>query len=271
MIPRRLSWGARLLKFVKTRPLQAVAQSLLRSLARNILVGRTNHGQDQHRHGKLSAPTRPQNDSHNGADDHHREQREIVRRLAQIQKMEHDQEAPCAYCILRALYFESRFVPDHTIRAIDRTLLSARPPVLSAARVKENCFSLSFIAVPSCQTWLRASTGNYCRVSGGFAPSPRAWAGGSGRAARQCARSSAIPGQTGPEEAGAGHKPAFKPAWKTTGLSRLAHSRNPGWGPRRHRVRTYRALERPERAGGLAGRARHRGGEGSSRPGAGRQ
>ena len=29
-----------------------------------------------------------------------------------------------------------------------------------------------------------------------------------------------IPGQTGPEEAGAGHKPAFKPAWKTTGLSR---------------------------------------------------
>ena len=45
--------------------------------------------------------------------------------------------------------------------------------------------------------------------------------GGSGRAARQCARSSAIPGQTGPEEASAGQKPAFKPTWKTTVLSRL--------------------------------------------------
>ena len=117
----------------------------------------------------------------------------------------------------------------------------ARPLVLDAARVKENCFSLSFIAAPSCQTWPRVSTGKFCRVSGGFAPSPRAWAGGSGRAARQCARSSAIPGQTGPEEAGAGHKPAFKPAWKKAGLSRLAHSRSPGWGPRRHRVRRCRA------------------------------
>jgi hypothetical protein len=104
----------------------------------------------------------------------------------------------------------------------DRKLLFARPTVLSAARVRENWFSLSFIAAPSCQAWRRASTGTFCRCSGGFAPSPRAWAGGSGRAARQCARSSAIPGQIGPEEAGAGHKPAFKPAWKTTGLSRLA-------------------------------------------------
>ena len=104
----------------------------------------------------------------------------------------------------------------------DRNLLFARPPVLSAARVKENCFSLSFIATPSCQTWRRASTGKFCRVSGGFAPSPRAWAGGSGRAARQCARSSAIPGQTGPEGVGAGHKPAFKPAWKTRGLMQVS-------------------------------------------------
>src|ERR1035438_3537235 len=53
---------------------------------------------------------------------------------------------------------------------IDRTLLFARPPVLSAARVKDNCSWLSSIAAPSCQTWLRAATGNYCRVSGGFAP-----------------------------------------------------------------------------------------------------
>ena len=35
----------------------------------------------------------------------------------------------------------------------------------------------------------------------------------------------AIPGQTGPKEASARHKPAFRPAWKTTVLSRLAHSR----------------------------------------------
>jgi hypothetical protein len=32
----------------------------------------------------------------------------------------------------------------------------ARPLLLDAARVKENCFSLSFIAVPSCQSWWRA-------------------------------------------------------------------------------------------------------------------
>jgi hypothetical protein len=151
-------------------------------------------------------------------------------------------------------------------RAVSELLIGiwflARPLVLSAAQVKENCFSLSFIGAASCPTWLRASTGNYCGVPGGFAPSPRAWAGGSGRAARQCARSSAIPGQTELEEAGAAHKPAFKAAWKTTGLSRLAHSRNPWWGPRRHRVRTCRTRERPERAGGLAGRAGHRGDEG---------
>ncbi len=104
----------------------------------------------------------------------------------------------------------------------DRNLLFARPPVLSAARVKENCFSLSFFAAPSCQTSLRASTGNYCRVSGGFAPSARGWTGGSGRAAGQCARSSAIWGQTGPEGVVAGHKPAFKPAWKTRGLMQVS-------------------------------------------------
>ena len=45
----------------------------------------------------------------------------------------------------------------------DKNLLFARPLVLDAARVKENCFSLSFIAAPSWQTWLRASTGNSSR------------------------------------------------------------------------------------------------------------
>jgi len=113
----------------------------------------------------------------------------------------------------------------------------ARPHVLDAARVKENCFSLSFIAAPSCQAWRRASTGKFCQFPVAFAPSPRAWAGGSGRAARQCASSSAIPGQTGPEEAGARHKPAFKPARKTTVLSRSAQSRNPASGPHPRTVR----------------------------------
>src|ERR1019366_9421227 len=49
----------------------------------------------------------------------------------------------------------------------------ARPLVLDAARVRENWFSLSFIPAPSCQTWRRASTGRFCRFSGGFAPLPR--------------------------------------------------------------------------------------------------
>jgi hypothetical protein len=57
-------------------------------------------------------------------------------------------------------------------------LLLARPPVLSAARVKENCFSLSFITAPSCQSWRRGSTGKFCRYSGGFA---RSATGGGGR------------------------------------------------------------------------------------------
>ena len=134
----------------------------------------------------------------------------------------------------------------------------ARPLVLDTARVKENCFSLSFIPAPSCQSWWRASTDKFCRFSGGFAPSPRPLAGGSGRAARQCASSSEIPGQAGPEEASAGQKPAFKPARKTTVLSRLAHTRNPRWGPRRHRVRTYRAPDRPEPAGGACQAPRRR-------------
>ena len=119
-------------------------------------------------------------------------------------------------------------------------------------------FALILIVAPACQTGPRASTGKFSRFSGGFARSATGRAGGSGPAARQCASSSAIPWQTGPEEPGARHKPAFKPAWKTTGLSRLAHSRNPGWRPRRHRVRTCRAPDRPEGAIWAAGRARHR-------------
>jgi hypothetical protein len=46
----------------------------------------------------------------------------------------------------------------------------ARPLVLDPARVKENCFSLSFIAAPSCQTWRRAPTSKFCRVSRGVRP-----------------------------------------------------------------------------------------------------
>jgi hypothetical protein len=52
--------------------------------------------------------------------------------------------------------------PQHARKA-DRNLLFARPHVLSAARVKENCLSLSFIAVLTFHSWLRASTGSSCR------------------------------------------------------------------------------------------------------------
>jgi hypothetical protein len=39
-----------------------------------------------------------------------------------------------------------------------------RPLVLDSARVKENCFSLSSIPAPSCQSWWRASTGRFLAV-----------------------------------------------------------------------------------------------------------
>ena len=62
----------------------------------------------------------------------------------------------------------------------DRNLVFARPVVLSAARVKENCFSLSFIPDPSCQTWPRVSTDSFyrdtdsfCRLSVSFGVTPR--------------------------------------------------------------------------------------------------
>ena len=86
------------------------------------------------------------------------------------------------------------------VQSTDRNLLFARPPVLDAARMKENCFSLSSIATPSCQTGSRASTGKFCRFSGGFAPSPRAWAGGSDERpgnARKVARFRGKPGRSG--------------------------------------------------------------------------
>src|ERR1035441_1804775 len=54
-----------------------------------------------------------------------------------------------------------------------RNCCLARSQVLSAAGVKENCLSLSFIPAPSCQRWWWASTGKLCRCSGGLAPSPR--------------------------------------------------------------------------------------------------
>jgi hypothetical protein len=53
----------------------------------------------------------------------------------------------------------------------------ARPLVLGAARVKENCFSLSFIAAPFSQPWRTASTGKVCRVSRGVRP-PQGRVGG---------------------------------------------------------------------------------------------
>jgi hypothetical protein len=77
----------------------------------------------------------------------------------------------------------------------------ARPLVLDAARVKENCFSLSFIAAPSCQTWRRVSTGNSCRVSGGVGPTQKPGRAAGGQRpgnAREAARFWGKPGQRRP-------------------------------------------------------------------------
>ena len=79
---------------------------------------------------------------------------------------------------LRALLVGGAFAPGGRMSLYVRVQLIgiwffARPLVLDAARVKENCFSLSFIPAPSCQSWWRAATGKFCRFSGGFAPSPR--------------------------------------------------------------------------------------------------
>ena len=55
--------------------------------------------------------------------------------------------------------------------------VEARPLVLGAAQVKENCSWLSFIAVPSCPILRRASIGKFCRVSRGVRP-PQGRVGG---------------------------------------------------------------------------------------------
>jgi len=99
---------------------------------------------------------------------------------------------------------------------------------------------------------------------------------GRGRTARQCARSGGVLRWAGHEPAGGRQQPGSKPPWKRAVLSRLAHSRSPGWGRRRHKVRRCRALWHPagtdQRAclrracGRQAGRARRGGGEGSSPP-----
>ena len=159
---------------------------------------------------------------------------------------------------------------------IDATVLIgicflARPHVLNAARVKENCFSLSSIAARSCQTWRRASTGKFCRGSGGLSPSPRvggAAAAERPRNAREVGRCRGKPGRRRPEP---GHKPAYKPAWKTTGLNRSARFRNPASGPDPRTVRRCRVPSHPAGAVWAAGRARHRDGEESSQRRADRQ
>ena len=145
----------------------------------------------------------------------------------------------------------------------------ACPLVLDATRVKENCFSLSFIPSHSCQTGRRASTGKFCRVSRGVRP-PRGRVGGRwrlwravrsretgsalthARKARRQAKSPQPPGQRAP-------------------LSRSARFRNRASGPHPHTVRTCRALWRSAGAGRRAGRAKRRGGGGSFTPTVGHQ
>src|ERR1035437_10961723 len=69
----------------------------------------------------------------------------------------------------------------------DRKLLLARPLVPDVARVKENCFSLSFIAARSCQTWRRASTGNFCQASGDVRQAQGRWRAVAALAGGNCA------------------------------------------------------------------------------------
>ena len=90
--------------------------------------------------------------------------------------------------------------------------------LLDAARVREKCFSLSFMLHPP-----RLGGGRQQVIFAEFLavlPHRLEWAGGTSRTTSQGARSSAIPWRTGPEEAGAGPKPALKPTWKTTELGR---------------------------------------------------
>jgi len=57
---------------------------------------------------------------------------------------------------------------------------------------------------------------------------------------------------------------------KPAALNLSAHSRNPGWCPRRHRARRYKALGHPVERGRRLGRAKRRGGEATGwRPQAG--
>src|ERR1017187_2117849 len=84
----------------------------------------------------------------------------------------------------------------------------ARPHVLSATRVKKNCFSLSFIAL-FCQTWRRASTGEFCRFSGGVRP-PQGRVGGRWRLWRAVRVEIAQPGSRLSPDPGAESPPPGK-------------------------------------------------------------
>src|ERR1035437_533814 len=73
--------------------------------------------------------------------------------------------------------YAKQAIRDKLIKQLIGICFLACPFVLDATRVKENCFSLSFIPSHSCQTGRRASTGKFCRVSRGVRP-PRGRVGG---------------------------------------------------------------------------------------------
>ena len=92
----------------------------------------------------------------------------------------------------------------------------ARPLVLDAARVKENCFSLSFIAAPSCQVWRRASTGKFYRISRGVRP-PQGrvggpWRGLAGGAGGNCAAAKPVRPRSTRDKPAARQSPSNRPA-----------------------------------------------------------
>jgi hypothetical protein len=70
----------------------------------------------------------------------------------------------------------------------------APPLVLSAARVKENCFSLSFNYGPMLAELAEGVNREFLPSFWWCWTNAEAWAGGRGPAARKCARSGAILG-----------------------------------------------------------------------------
>src|ERR1035437_5121835 len=134
--------------------------------------------------------------------------------------------------------YAKQAIRDKLIKQLIGICFLACPFVLDATRVKENCFSLSFIPSHSCQTGRRASTGKFCRVSRGVRP-PRGRVGGRWRLWRAVRSRGASLTLTHPRKARRQAKPP-QPACQRAPLSRSSRFRNRASGPHPHTVRRCR-------------------------------